>query len=126
MVFNTVFNSYFSYIVVASAPVYAFLEFFLPVFSHNILSKLLASFPHNHHETNGQWSRRNESCCNNYMYHQAWDKILVEPVIKPVTSCNYCTKPFTKKTQLVNPFQNDKDLGWSKFKGYLYDILKSQ
>ena len=31
MVFNAVFNKYFSYIAAASAPIHAFLEFFLPV-----------------------------------------------------------------------------------------------
>ena len=36
---------------------------------HNILSKPLAAFPHNHLRDNGQREERNESCCNDY--HQS-------------------------------------------------------
>ena len=51
---------------------------------HNILSKPLAAFPHNHSRNNGQQRERNESCCNDY--HQSSEGILVSnqqpPVVK--------------------------------------------
>ena len=36
---------------------------------HNILSKPLANFPHNHCRNKGQRREKNESCCNEY--HQS-------------------------------------------------------
>ena len=44
------------YITVASTSIHAFL--------HNILSKPLADFPHDHCRKNGQWRERYESCLN--------------------------------------------------------------
>ena len=52
---------------------------------HNILSKPLAAFPLYHCRNNRQqWG--NESCPNDY--HQSSERILAEPVIKPLTSCS--------------------------------------
>ena len=51
---------------------------------HNILSKPLAAFPHNHCRNNGQRWERNESCRNDY--HQSSERILAEPGIEPATS----------------------------------------
>ena len=48
---------------------------------HNILSKPLAAFPHNHCLHNRQQWERNESCCNDY--HQSSERKLAEPGIKP-------------------------------------------
>ena len=48
---------------------------------HNILSKPLAAFTHNHCLNNGQWWERNESCCNDY--HQSSESILAELGIEP-------------------------------------------
>ena len=53
---------------------------------HNILSKPLAGFPHNHSRNNGQWSEKNESCCNDC--HKSSERILAEPWIEPATSCS--------------------------------------
>ena len=44
---------------------------------HNILSKTLAAFPHNHCTKIKQQWERNEFCCNNY--HQFLGRILAEP-----------------------------------------------
>ena len=66
----TPFQQYFSYIVVASAPIHAFLlEFFLTSTPHNIPSKPLAAFLHNNCRNKGWRWERNESCCNDY--HQS-------------------------------------------------------
>ena len=53
---------------------------------HNILSKLLAAFPHNNCKNNGQRWERNEPCHNDY--HQSWERILAEPGIELATSCS--------------------------------------
>ena len=53
--------------------------------SHNIISKALAAFPHNHCRNNGQQWERNESCCNDY--HQSSERMVAEPGIEPATSC---------------------------------------
>ena len=45
---------FFSYILAGSALIHAFLNFFLTSTPHNILSKVLAAFPHNHCRNNGQ------------------------------------------------------------------------
>ena len=52
---------------------------------HNVISKPLAAFPHNHCRNNGQRRERNESCRNEY--HQSSEKILAKPGIEPATSC---------------------------------------
>ena len=49
---------------------------------HNILSKPLAAFLHNHCQNNRQWWERNESCRNDY--HQSLERIWIEPA----TSCS--------------------------------------
>ena len=61
-----------------------FLGFFLTSTSHNILSKPMTAFPHNHCWNNWQQWKRNESCCNDY--HQSLERILAKPGIEPVTS----------------------------------------
>ena len=65
-------------------------QYTYPCFSwssfHNILSKPLASFPHNHCRNNGQRWKRNDSCRNDY--HQSSERILAEPGIEPATSCS--------------------------------------
>ena len=53
---------------------------------HNILSKPLAAFPHNHCQNNAQRWERNESCCNDY--HQSSERILAKLGIEPVSSCS--------------------------------------
>ena len=53
---------------------------------HNILSKPLAAFPHNHCRNNGQRWERHESCSNDY--HQSSERILAKPGIEPATSCS--------------------------------------
>ena len=53
---------------------------------HNILSKPLTAFPHNHCWNNGQRWERNESCCNEY--HRSSERLLAKPGIKPTTSCS--------------------------------------
>ena len=53
---------------------------------HNILSKPLAAFPHNHRQNNGLRWVSNESCHNKY--HQSSLRMLAEPGIKPATSCS--------------------------------------
>ena len=53
---------------------------------HNILSKPLAVFPHNHCRNNGQRWERNESCRNDY--HQSSERVLPELGIEPATSCS--------------------------------------
>ena len=53
---------------------------------HNILSKPVAAFPHNHYQNNGQWWDRNESCCN--AYHQSSERILAKRRIEPAVSCS--------------------------------------
>ena len=53
---------------------------------HDILSKPLAAFPHNHCRNNGQRLDRNESCRKDY--HQSAERILAEPGIEPATSCS--------------------------------------
>ena len=55
---------------------------------HNVLSKPLAAFPHNHCWNNGQQWERYESCCNNY--HKSSERILTKPGIKPVTRSQVC------------------------------------
>ena len=77
------FQQYSSYIAEASAPIHAFLEFFLTSTPHNILSKPLAAFPYNHCRNNGQ---RNDSCLIDY--HQSSERILAEPEIETATSCS--------------------------------------
>ena len=51
---------------------------------HNIPSKLLAAFPHNHCRNNRQGLARNESCRNDN--HQSSERILAEPRIELATS----------------------------------------
>ena len=53
---------------------------------HNILSKPLAPFPHNHCRNNRQRRVRNESCRNDY--HQSSERILAVSGIEPATSCS--------------------------------------
>ena len=53
---------------------------------HNILSKFLVVFPHNHCRNNAQRWERNESCRNDY--HQSSERTLAEPGIEPATSCS--------------------------------------
>ena len=53
---------------------------------HNMLSKPLAAFLHNHCWNNGQRWERNEFYCNDY--HQSSERILAEPGIEPATSCS--------------------------------------
>ena len=53
---------------------------------HNILSKTLAAFPHNHCRTKGQLLEMNKSCHNDY--HQFSERILAKPGIEPGTSCS--------------------------------------
>ena len=48
---------------------------------HNILSKPLAVFPHNHCRNNEQGLERNESCCSDY--HQSPEIILAQPGMEP-------------------------------------------
>ena len=45
---------YFSYVAAASATIHDFLKFLFTSIPHNILSKPLAGFPYNHHQSNGQ------------------------------------------------------------------------
>ena len=47
---------------------------------HNILSKPLAAFQHNHRQNNGQRWERNESCRN--YYHQPLERILAKPKVQ--------------------------------------------
>ena len=54
--------------------------------THNILSKPLAAFPHNHCQNDGHWWERTESCRNNY--RQSLERILLKRGIKPTTSCS--------------------------------------
>ena len=54
--------------------------------THNILSKLLAAFPHDHSQNNGQQWDKNKFCRNDY--HQSSERILAEPGIKPATPCS--------------------------------------
>ena len=51
---------------------------------HNILSKPLGAFPHNHCRNNGQRWERNESCRNDY--NQSSERILAEPEFERATS----------------------------------------
>ena len=51
---------------------------------HNILSKPLAAFPHNHYGNNGQRWERNEYCHND----QSSETILAKPGIEPATPCS--------------------------------------
>ena len=53
---------------------------------HNVPSKPLSAFPHNHSGNNGQRWERNESCRNDY--HQSSERILAEPGTEPATSCS--------------------------------------
>ena len=53
---------------------------------HDILSKPLAAFLHNHCQNNGQSWERNESCRNDY--HQSLERILAKPAMKAATSCS--------------------------------------
>ena len=53
---------------------------------HNIPSKPLAAFPHNHRRNKGQRWERDESCRNDY--HQSSERILAEPGIEPATFCS--------------------------------------
>ena len=73
IVFNAIFNS-ISVIVVASAPIHNFLEFFLTSTLHNNLSKPMAAFPQNRYRNNRQWWERNESCFNEY--HKSTERVL--------------------------------------------------
>ena len=57
LLFPHCFQQYFSYITAARAPTHAFLE----LFQHNIFSKLMAAFPHNHCQNNEEQWERNES-----------------------------------------------------------------
>ena len=53
---------------------------------HNILSKPLTAFLHNHCQSNGLRWERNESCRNDY--HQSSERKLAEPGIELATSCS--------------------------------------
>ena len=75
-VFNATFNIIsVSCIAAASAPIHALLTRTL----HNILSKPLSAFQHNHHRNNGQQRDRNKSCPNDY--HQS-QRILAKPKVQ--------------------------------------------
>ena len=50
----------------------------------NILSKSLATFPHNHRRNNGQWQERNEFCRNHY--NQSLERIFSKLGFEPATS----------------------------------------
>ena len=63
-----------------------FTAFLFTITPHNILSKPLATFPHNHHWNNGQLWERNEFCHNDY--HQSSKRLLAELRIKPATFCS--------------------------------------
>ena len=52
----------------------------------NILSKPLATFPHNHHRNNGQLCASNECCRNEY--HPYSERIFADPGIETATSCS--------------------------------------
>ena len=90
MVFYAVSNSIS---VISRRPVHqSMLSLSLRVTStpHNILSKPMAAFPHNHCRNNGQRWEKNESCRNDY--HQSSERILAEPGIESATSCSQVRK----------------------------------
>ena len=86
MVFNAVFNFFFSYIG-GNCTYPCFPGVLLTSTPHNILSKPPAAFPRNHCRNNGQRSARNQSSRNDY--HQFSERILAEPGIQPATSYSH-------------------------------------
>ena len=86
MVFNTVYNSIS---VILQRPVHLsiFSWVVLTITPHNVLSKALAAFPHNHCRNNGQQWERNELCRNDC--HQSSERILAKQGIEPATSCSW-------------------------------------
>ena len=72
MVFNTVYNSIS---VILQRPVHLSILSWvvLTITPHNVLSKALAAFPHNHCRNNGQQWERNELCRNDC--HQSSERI---------------------------------------------------
>ena len=75
IVFNVIYNSIS---VISRQPVHLSM---LSWNSHNILSKPLTAFPHNHCRNNEQQWERNKSCHNDY--HQSSERILAEQGIEP-------------------------------------------
>ena len=54
--------------------------------SGNGLNHATGYFPHNHYRNNGHRWERNDICRNDY--HHSSERILVETVIEPATSCS--------------------------------------
>ena len=85
---------------------------------HNILSKLLAAFQHNHCRINEQRCERNESCRNNY--YQSLERIMAEPGIEPAIPCSQVLYALT--TELcgigIQPLPNNKIFALTKLKAF--------
>ena len=112
----TQYRQYFNYIAAASAPIHAFLEFFFFFFflisaPHDILSKPLVAFPHNHYWNNGQPWERNESCCNDY--HQSPERILAWLGIEPATSFSWVLYVTDRAMELGMEERTDRQSGSS-------------
>ena len=85
--FSTVFQLYRS----GQCTYPCFPRVLLTSIPHNILSKPMTVFPHNHCRNNGRWWERNESCRNDY--HQSSERILAEPGIEPATAFSQVQNP---------------------------------
>ena len=93
-------RSTISYITEAGAPIHAFLELFLTSTTHNVLSKTLTAFPHNHRQNNGQWWERNESCRNDYHQSSAEPESNQRPPV--LKSCTLPTEQWGSDFAIVD------------------------
>ena len=65
---------------------------------HNIRSKPLAAFPHDHRRNNAQWREKDKSRRNDY--HQSLERIMAVPLIEPATSCSEAQYATDRATEL--------------------------
>ena len=99
-----------SYIIsdISRRPVHLFCSSFTST-PHNIVSKPMAAFPHNHHRNNGQRSEIHESCHKDY--HQSSERILLRVYKIGHFSILYGEPVFYRKGLLLARLFSEKTRG---------------